>query len=197
MGRDHRGQPPGLAERARNSCNSPVQSPCDPGVPSASTGIVVCRPSSGEATVPQRDPAGIVDVRIVVAAVVADPPLVHQQVLARLDPIDAVLVLLDPDRAAGGAAGADAAVPPHEPDPLLIEEVLVAQRPTGQRSTTLPESLLFRGKPAMTSISSWAPRPVNINSLVPLISAANRTQRLHRTQRSTNSVTSPKSRAGW
>ena len=43
-------------------------------------------------------------------------------------PIDAVLVLLDPDRAAGRAAGADAGVPLHEPDPLLVEEILVAQR---------------------------------------------------------------------
>ena len=28
-----------------------------------------------------------------------------------------------------GAAGADAAVPPHEPDPLLVQKILVAQRP--------------------------------------------------------------------
>ena len=71
----------------------------------------------------------IVNVRIVVAAVVADPPLVDQRILARLDPVDAVLVLFDPDRAAGRAAGADAAMPPQEPDPLLIQKILVAQRP--------------------------------------------------------------------
>ena len=39
------------------------------------------------------------------------------------------------------------------------------------------------------SISSWAPRLMTISSLVPLISRVKRTQRVHITQRSTNSVT--------
>ena len=69
-----------------------------------------------------------VNVRIAIAAFVADPPLVDQRIFARLEPINAVLVFLDPDRAAGGAAGADPRVPPQKPHPLLVQKVLVAQR---------------------------------------------------------------------
>jgi hypothetical protein len=55
-----------------------------------------------------------------VSPFVAHPPLIDVRVLARLQPVYAVLVLFDEDRAAGRAAGADARVLLHEPDSLLI-----------------------------------------------------------------------------
>ena len=60
--------------------------------------------------------------------------------------------------------------------------------PTGQRSTTLPDSLFSSGRPGKTSISSWCPRPTTCNSAVPEISLVNRTHRVHMMQRSVNSV---------
>src|SRR5262249_24118963 len=68
------------------------------------------------------DASRIVNVLPAVASFVAHPPLVDVRVFARLEAIDAVLILLNLDRAAGGAVGTDVVVAPHEPDPLLIEK---------------------------------------------------------------------------
>jgi hypothetical protein len=72
-------------------------------------------------------PPAVVDVRIAVAALVTDPPAIKLRVFPRLDSVDPILVLFDPDRAAGGAAGAYARMPLQVPHPLLVEELLVAQ----------------------------------------------------------------------
>src|SRR5690242_18406841 len=60
--------------------------------------------------------------------------------------------------------------------------------PTGQRSTTLPESLFSSGWPGKMSISEWSPRLTIVSSACPLISRVKRTQREHMMQRSVNSV---------
>ena len=52
--------------------------------------------------------SGSVNVVKTITALVAHPPLVDVRILARLEAVDVVLVLLDVDRAAGRAAGADA-----------------------------------------------------------------------------------------
>src|SRR5437764_13880677 len=70
----------------------------------------------------------------------------------------------------------------------LYRKSLLPRAPTGQRSTTFPASLFSSGRPGKTSISSWWPRLVTINSAVPLISRVNRTRRVHMMQRSVNSV---------
>ena len=74
------------------------------------------------------DSRGVVDVVPAIAALVTDPPGVHVGILAWLEPVDRVLVVLGVDGAAGGAAAADVGLPLHEPDTLLVEEVLVAER---------------------------------------------------------------------
>ena len=132
---------------------------------------------------------------IAVAAFVADPPLVHERVFPRLQPVDAVLVLLDPDRAAHGAAGAHARPAAKEPDPLLIEEVLVGQRADGAKIDDVAGEVVVQGEAGQRRRS---PRPRRgrrpSTRRVPLTSAVNRTQRLQRMQRSTNKSTSPRSR---
>jgi hypothetical protein len=77
------------------------------------------------------DPRLVVEVVPAVAALVADPPLVDVRILAGLEPVDGVLVVLGVDRAAGRAAAADVGLALQEPDPLLVEEVLVAERAHG------------------------------------------------------------------
>ena len=62
-----------------------------------------------------------------IAAVIADPPRVDVRVFTRLETVDGVLIVLGVDRATGGAATADVGLPLHEPDTLLVEEVLVAE----------------------------------------------------------------------
>ena len=69
----------------------------------------------------------VVDVGVIVAAVVANPPLVYQCILARPAAVNAVLVLVDPGGTPGRAAGAYARVRLHVPDPLAIEKLLVAK----------------------------------------------------------------------
>jgi hypothetical protein len=64
-----------------------------------------------------------------VAALVADPPRVDVGILPGLEPVDGVLVVLGVDGAARRAAAADVGLTLQEPDPLLVEEVLVAERP--------------------------------------------------------------------
>ena len=70
----------------------------------------------------------------------------------------------------------------------LYRKSLSPRAPTGQRSTTLPESLFSSGSPGKTSISEWCPRLVTVNSAVPATSRVNRTHRVHRMQRSVNRV---------
>ena len=70
----------------------------------------------------------------------------------------------------------------------LYRKSLLPSAPTGQRSTTLPASLLSSGRPGKTSISSWWPRLITCSSAVPLISRVKRTHRVHMMQRSVNSV---------
>src|SRR5947209_8341166 len=70
----------------------------------------------------------------------------------------------------------------------LYRKSLLPSAPTGHRSTTLPASLFSSGWPGKTSISSWWPRLVTINSAVPLNSRVNRTHRVHMMHRSVNSV---------
>ena len=71
----------------------------------------------------------IVDMMIAVSPFVAHPPFVDERILPRAEPIDGVLILVHQDRAAGRAAGAHVRMALHEPDPLLVEEILVAERP--------------------------------------------------------------------
>ena len=61
---------------------------------------------------------------------------------------------------------------------------LSSNAPTGQISTTLPESSFSKGLPGKTSICSLEPRPKTPISPVPLISLVKRTQREHMMQRS-------------
>jgi hypothetical protein len=105
---------------------------------------------SGVAPVAQRrgfprgfaDPRLIVEVMPAVAALVADPPLVDVRVLARLEPVDGVLVVLGVDGAPGRAATADVGLALQEPDPLLVEEVLVAKRPHRAEIDHVPRELV-------------------------------------------------------
>src|SRR6185437_4465928 len=83
------------------------------------------RPLDGRVNLPLAAPRAdlarlVVNVMKAVAPLVAHPPLVDVRVLARLQTVNAVLVLFDEDRAAGRTAGADARVFLHEPDALLI-----------------------------------------------------------------------------
>src|SRR4051794_20730485 len=70
----------------------------------------------------------------------------------------------------------------------LYRKSLLHSAPTGQRSTTLPASLLLHGCPGKISISEWLPRLITSSSAVPLTSRVNRTHRVHMMQRSVNSV---------
>src|SRR6516162_3791586 len=70
----------------------------------------------------------------------------------------------------------------------LYRKSLEHNAPTGQRSTTLPDSLFSSGSPGKMSISAWSPRLRTVNSPWPLISRVKRTQRVHMMQRSVNSV---------
>ncbi len=143
-------------------------------------------------------PLGAMDVVIAVTAIVAHPPFVDVEILARLKPPDVILILFDRDRAAGRATGANSSVLLEEPHTLLVQKILVPQGAHRAQVDDIARQFVIQGKPARTSISSWLPRLMTINSLVPLISRVKRTQRVHITQRSTNSVTvSPMSRCGW
>ena len=83
----------------------------------------------------------------------------------------------------------------HEPDPLLVEKILVAQRPDRAQIDHIARQFVGQRKFGLARVVAKdvdlfvAPRLMTISSLVPLISRVNRTQRLHITQRSTNSVT--------
>ena len=66
---------------------------------------------------------------------------------------------------------------------------LSSSAPTGQMSTTLPDSSLSSAMPGKTSICSIAPRPSTINSPVPVTSRVKRTHRVHMMQRSEYSST--------
>src|SRR3954453_12713271 len=70
----------------------------------------------------------------------------------------------------------------------VYRKSLLPKAPTGQRSTTLPESLFSSGCPGKMSISEWSPRLMTVNSAVPATSRVKRTQREHMMQRSVNSV---------
>src|SRR5437868_12048583 len=68
----------------------------------------------------------------------------------------------------------------------LYKKSLLHKAPTGQRSTTLPASLLLSGSPGKMSISEWLPRLMTCSSAVPDTSRVKRTQREHMMQRSVN-----------
>ena len=146
---------------------------------------------AGGTPAPQGQSPRIMHVRVIVAAEVADPPFVDERILSRLDAINAILILFDPDRATGRAAVQTPRCRRRYQTRCLYRKSLSQTAPTGQRSTTLPERLLCSGKPDTTSISSCGAAVGDHQLLLPLISAAKRTQRLHKTQRSTNKVTSP------
>ena len=75
----------------------------------------------------REEPGGIVEVVPAVPTIVAHPPLVDVGILPRLEAVDGVLVVFGDDRASCRAATADVRLALQEPDPLLVEEVLVAK----------------------------------------------------------------------
>ena len=62
-----------------------------------------------------------------VPPLVTDPPGVHRGILPGLEPVDGVLIVFGVDRAAGRAAATDVRFALQEPNPLLVEEILVAE----------------------------------------------------------------------
>ena len=122
---------------------------------------------------------------VAVPALVADPVVVDVRIGPRLEPPEPPLVLLGADVAAGRATGADRVVLGEEPDALLVQEVLVQQRPdradvddvTGQR----------------VGVQGMAREDVDLGMVTPritssspvwVISRVNRTHRVHMMQRS-------------
>ena len=86
------------------------------------------------------------DVVIAIAAVIADPPLVHVRILPRLDAVDVILILFGKDRAAGRAVRADLGMPLHEPDALRVEEILVPQRTDRAEIDDIARQLVLQRK---------------------------------------------------
>ncbi len=106
-----------------------------------------------------------------------------------------VLVLLDPDRAADRAAGANARVPPHEPDPLLVEKILVGQGPDGAEVDHVARKLVVQ-REAGHDVDFFVGAAVGDHQFGRAADFACRNARSgeHITQRSMNKLTSPRSR---
>src|SRR5579864_1994934 len=102
----------------------------------------------------QRPPQPFRRVHIVVAeaALVAHEIALGLRVLARSETVDDVFIGVEIDAAPRAAIRAHAVLLLQVPDALLVEEILAAGAPTGQRSTTLPASLFSSGWPGKTSI---------------------------------------------
>ena len=74
-------------------------------------------------------PLRLVQIMKAVAPFVAHPPFIDERIFLRRQAINRVLIFVDANRATGRATGAHAQVPLHEPDALLVEKILIAQRP--------------------------------------------------------------------
>ena len=77
----------------------------------------------------RKQPGRIVQMVPAVAAVVAHPPLIDVGIFARFEAVDRILIVFGENRAARGTAAAHIRLALQKPDPLLVEEVLVAQGP--------------------------------------------------------------------
>ena len=79
------------------------------------------------ADVHRRQQVGVVGRLVAVPALVADPVIVDERIVAGLEPPECAAVLLGADVAAGRAARADRVVLREEPGPLLVQEIFVEQ----------------------------------------------------------------------
>jgi hypothetical protein len=67
------------------------------------------------------------------SALIADEVALGLWVFARTKPIDDVFVLVDKNAATGAAVGAHAFLRAQKPHPLLVKEILAAQRTNGAK----------------------------------------------------------------
>ena len=79
---------------------------------------------------PRYPPVGM-DVMKTVSAVVAHEVALRLRILARPQPINDLLILIDENTAAGAAVGADTLLRAQKPDPLLVEKIFAAERGSG------------------------------------------------------------------
>jgi hypothetical protein len=107
-------------------------------------------------------PVPVVQHLVAVAGVVADPPVVHVGVEARLDAPDLPLVVVQLDVLAAGVHGRDAGRLLQQPHPLLEQEVLVQQRPDRAQVDHVPGQLVVQ-RPAREDVDLLgAAAPVDV-----------------------------------
>jgi hypothetical protein len=81
-----------------------------------------------------------------ITAFVTHPPVVDVRVVARLQPIDLILVFFHADGTASGTSRTDMRSFVDEPDTLLVEKILVSQGSDRAQINHISRHLVFQGK---------------------------------------------------